>query len=49
VVQRDVEPQREAIVAEYSGVWREMGSWTLEAVLVTERGETISSRLRSAP
>jgi hypothetical protein len=49
IVQREVEPQREGIVAEYSGEWREAGPWALEAVLVTDRGERIASRLRSNP
>ena len=49
IVQREVEAQREAIVAEYSGEWRERGPWTLEALVVTDRGERIASRLRSNP
>jgi serine/threonine-protein kinase len=44
-----VEGQREAIVAEYSGVWREARPWALEAVLTTDRGETVRNRLRANP
>jgi tetratricopeptide (TPR) repeat protein len=43
----DVEPQREGIVAEYSGVWHEVASWAFEAVVITDRGEKVASRLRS--
>jgi tetratricopeptide (TPR) repeat protein/predicted Ser/Thr protein kinase len=49
IVQREVEAQREAIVAEYSGEWHETGPWMLEALVVTDRGEKIASRLRSNP
>jgi tetratricopeptide (TPR) repeat protein len=49
VIAASVEAQREAIVAEYSGVWRDLGSWALEAVLTTDRGETVTNRLRSSP
>ena len=49
IVQREVEPQREAIVAEYSGEWHDTGPWMLEALIVTDRGERIASRLRSNP
>ena len=46
---KSVEEQREAIVAEYSGRWREVGPWALEAVLTTDRGEKVANRLRSNP
>jgi len=49
VVQREVAPGREAIVAEYSGEWHETGPWMLEALVVTDRDEKIASRLRSNP
>jgi hypothetical protein len=48
-LERSVEGQQEQIVAEYSGVWREAGPWALEAVLTTDRGETVTNRLRSNP
>ena len=46
IVQREVAAQREGIVAEYSGEWHDGGPWALEAVVVTDRGEKIASRLR---
>jgi hypothetical protein len=46
-LQREVEPQKRGLVAEYSGVWRECASWTLEAVVTVDRNETVSSRVRS--
>ena len=46
-LQREVPAQSRALVAEYSGVWSEAGSWTLEAVLTADRNETVSSRLRA--
>jgi serine/threonine-protein kinase len=49
VLLRQVDPQRSGLVAEYSGVWRDAGPWSFEAVLTTDRGEKVSSRLRSQP
>ena len=46
-LQREVPAQSRALVAEYSGVWSEAGSWALEAVLTADRNETVSSRLRA--
>ncbi len=46
-LQREVAPQSRALVAEYSGVWSEAGSWVLEAVVIADRDEKISSRLRA--
>jgi serine/threonine protein kinase/tetratricopeptide (TPR) repeat protein len=46
-LQREVPAQSRALVAEYSGVWGEAQSWALEAVLTTERDETVTSRLRA--
>jgi tetratricopeptide (TPR) repeat protein len=46
-LQREVGPQWRALVAEYSGVWSEAGSWALEAVVTADRDEKISSRLRA--
>jgi hypothetical protein len=46
-LQREVGPQWRALVAEYSGVWSEAGSWSLEAVVTADRDERISSRLRA--
>jgi hypothetical protein len=46
-LQREVPPQSRALVAEYSGVWSEARSWTLEAVVTADRNETVSSRLRA--
>ena len=46
-LQREVPPQSRALVAEYSGVWSGALSWALEAVVTSDRNETISSRLRS--
>jgi serine/threonine-protein kinase len=46
-LQREVGPQSRALVAEYSGVWSEAGSWALEAVVTADRDERISSRLRA--
>jgi serine/threonine protein kinase len=45
-LQREVPGQSRALVAEYSAVWTEAGSWALEAVLTADRNETVSSRLR---
>jgi hypothetical protein len=39
--------QQDTLVAEYSGVWRLVPSWALEAVVTSDKDETISSRLRS--
>jgi serine/threonine protein kinase len=46
-LQREVEPQKTVLVAEYSAVWDDASSWVLEAVVTADRNETISSRLRS--
>ena len=44
---RELPAQRSAVLAEYSGVWRELSSWALEAVVTSERNETISARLHA--
>jgi hypothetical protein len=46
-LQREVPAQSRALVAEYSGVWSEARSWTLEAVVTADRNETVTSRLRA--
>ena len=46
-LQREVPAQSRALVAEYSGVWSEAGSWVLEAVPTADRNETVTSRLRA--
>jgi hypothetical protein len=46
-LQREVPAQSRALVAEYSGVWTEAGSWALEAVVTADRDETVTSRLRA--
>jgi serine/threonine protein kinase/tetratricopeptide (TPR) repeat protein len=46
-LQREVPAQSRALVAEYSGVWAETPSWTLEVVVTAERNETITSRLKA--
>jgi serine/threonine protein kinase/tetratricopeptide (TPR) repeat protein len=46
-LQREVDPQKTALVAEYSAVWDDASSWILEAVVTADKNETISSRLRS--
>jgi len=46
-LQREVPPQSRVLVAEYSGVGSEAPSWALEAVVTTDRNETVSSRLRA--
>jgi hypothetical protein len=39
--------QQTTLVAEYSGVWNDVSSWALEAVVTSDRNETISACLRS--
>jgi serine/threonine-protein kinase len=46
-LQREVSPQRHALVAEYSWVWSEAASWVLEAIVTADRDERITSRLRA--
>ncbi len=46
-LQREVPAQARALVAEYSGVWGEAATWALEAVVTSDRDETVSSRLRA--
>jgi hypothetical protein len=44
-LQREVGPQQRALVAEYSAVWPQPGSWSLEATVTADRDETVTSRL----
>ncbi len=44
---RELPPRQRTLVAQYSDVWREAASWTLEAVVTSEREETITARLRA--
>jgi len=44
-LQREVAPQQRALVAEYSALWPETGSWSLEAVVTADRDETVSGSL----
>jgi hypothetical protein len=44
---REAPAQRSSVLAEYSGVWRDVSSWSLETVVTSERNETITARLRS--
>ena len=46
-LQSEVPAQSRALVAEYSGVWAETPSWTLEVVVTADRNETVTSRLRA--
>jgi hypothetical protein len=46
LLQSEAGPQRSTLVAEYSGVWHEGGSWALEAVVTSDKGETIAGRVR---
>jgi hypothetical protein len=45
--ERELPAQRSGVLAEYSGVWRDVSSWALETVVTSERNETITARLRS--
>ncbi len=44
---RELVAQGTTLVAEYSGVWHDVGSWSLEALVSSDRGETITARLDS--
>ena len=44
---RELASQRSGVLAEYSGVWKDVSSWALETVVTSERNETITARLRS--
>jgi hypothetical protein len=46
-LQREVPAQGRALVAEYSGVWPDAATWSLEAVVTADRDETVTSRLRA--
>ncbi len=46
-LERELAAQRSGVVGEYSGVWRDVGSWALDAVVTSDRNETISARLRA--
>lgn len=47
VLQGEVPSRDRALVAEYAGVWSQVGSWSMEAVAVVEGDERVRSRLRS--
>jgi hypothetical protein len=47
VLQGEVPSRDRALVAEYSGVWSPVGSWSMEAVVVVDEDERVRSRLRS--
>jgi tetratricopeptide (TPR) repeat protein len=46
-LQREVQAQSRALVAEYSGVWNAPREWTLEAVVTADKDETVTNRLRA--
>jgi len=46
-LQREVGPNWRALVAEYSGVWSDAASWSLEVVVTADRDERITSRLQA--
>ena len=47
VLARELPPRQRTLVAQYSDVWQEASSWMLEAVVTSEREETITARLRA--
>jgi hypothetical protein len=47
VLQGELDPHDRALVAEYSGVWSPVDSWSLEAEATVEGDERVRSRLRS--
>jgi len=44
---RELPPRQRTLLAQYSDVWPETSSWMLEAVVTSEREETITARLRA--
>jgi predicted Ser/Thr protein kinase len=46
-LQKEVAPRTRALVAEYSGVWSDTGSWELEAEVTADGDERVRSKLRS--
>jgi len=46
-LQREVQAQSRALVAEYSGVWAAPREWMLEAVVTADKDETVTSRLKA--
>ena len=44
---RELPPRQRTLLAQYSDVWTETSSWILEAVVTSERDETITARLRA--
>ena len=46
-LQREVQAQSRALVAEYSGVWSAPREWVLEAVVTADKDETVTNRLRA--
>jgi serine/threonine protein kinase len=47
ILQKEVTPRSRALVAEYSAVWSDTGSWELEAEITADGDERVRSRLRS--
>jgi hypothetical protein len=47
VIEGEVSSRDRALVAEYSGVWSAVDSWSMEAVVVVDEDERVKSRLRS--
>jgi serine/threonine protein kinase len=44
---REVQAQSRALVAEYSGVWKDARDWALEAIVTADKDETVASRLKA--
>ena len=47
LLQGEVRSRDRALVAEYTGVWSPVDSWSMEAVAVVDEDERVRSRLRS--
>ena len=47
VIEGEVPSRDRALVAEYSGVWSPVDSWSMEAVVIVDEDERVRSRLRS--
>ena len=44
---KEVKAQSRGLVAEYSSVWNAPGAWMLEAMVTSDKNETVTSRLRA--
>jgi hypothetical protein len=47
LLQDKVDPHVRALVAEYSGVWSPVGTWSLQAIAAVDGDERVRIRLRS--